>query len=99
MSELLCSNQCQAWVSGTPLSRTCTVEKKLTEALSWYFGLTSFRPRQLEAFLPMVHGKDAFVCMPTGRGKALCMFLMPMSVSSAPMGVVASLLVGLINNR
>ena len=99
MSELLCSNQCRAWANDTSLSRTCTAVKKLTEALSLYFGFSSFRPGQLEALLPVAHGKDAFVRMPTGGGKSLCMFLMPLTVSSAAMGVVISPLVGLIEQQ
>ena len=99
MSQLLCGNECWAWANGTSSSRTCTVEKKLTKALSLCFGFTSFRSGQLEALLPVANGKDTFVHMPTGGGKSLCMFSMPLTVSSAAMGVVLSPLVGLIEQQ
>ena len=53
-------------------------------------------PGQLEALLPVAHGKDVFVCMPTGGGKSLCMFLIPLSPGKAAMGIIISPLIGLI---
>ena len=98
MVQLLCSKQCQAWASGGT-SSGCAAKNKLTEALWVHFGFSSFRPGQMEALLPVAHGNDAFVRMPTGGGKSLCMFLMPLCVNSAAMGVVISPLVGLIEQQ
>ena len=41
----------------------------------------------------MSHGKDVFVRMPTGGGKSLCMFLVPISLGCGPVGIVISPLV------
>ena len=60
----------------------------------------TFRPEQLEALLAVAHSKDAFVCMLTGGGeKSLCMFLVPLTVSSLAMGFVVSPLVCLIEQQ
>ena len=45
------------------------------------------------------HAQDTFVRMPTGGGNTLCMFLMPLSMSSDAMGVIISPLVGLIEQQ
>ena len=63
------------------LSNACTAQNKLTDALRSYYGFASFRPGQLEALLPVAHGRDTFIRMPTGGGKTLCMFLVPLSIS------------------
>ncbi len=68
-------------------------------ALLKYFGHSTFRPGQLEALLPVVHGNDAFVRMPTGGGKSLCMFLVPLSISDVAVGVVVSPLKGLMDEQ
>ena len=96
--KVLCNDQCQAWKNGG-LSNACTAQNKLTDALRSYYGFTSFRPGQLEALLPVAHGQDTFVRMPTGGGKTLCMFLVPLSISCDAMGIFISPLVGLIQQQ
>ena len=97
-SKVLCSDRCQAW-TGNGLSNACTGQRKLTDALHSSYGFTSFRPGQLEALLPVAHGRDTFVRMPTGGGKTLCMFLVPLSIGSDAMGVIISPLVSLIEQQ
>lgn len=105
--KVLCSDQCQAFAKGlVPQTRTsgglsnaCTAQNKLTDALRSYYGFASFRPGQLEALLPVAHGRDTFVRMPTGGGKTLCMFLVPLSISCDAMGIIISPLVGLIQKQ
>ena len=72
---------------------------KLEGALRSTFQHTSFRPGQLEALLSVSHGKDVFVHMPTGGGKSLCMFLVPISIGCGAVGIVISPLVGLIEQQ
>ena len=91
-----CSDQCQAW-KGDSTSNACAAHNKLMDTLRCYYGFTSFRPGQLKALLPVA--QDTFVRMPTGGGKTLCMFLMPLSMSSDAMGIIISPLVGLIRQQ
>ena len=79
-----------------PEMETCVGYRKLKEALQGHF---KFSPGQLEALLPVVHGKDVFVRMPTGGGKSLCMFLVPLAVYKKAIGVVVSLLVSLMDQQ
>jgi superfamily II DNA helicase RecQ len=74
-------------------------QPKLEGALRSTFRHASFRPGQLEALLSVSHGKDVFVRMPTGGGKSLCMFLVPISLGRGAMGIVISPLVGLIEQQ
>ena len=48
-------------------------------AMQSYFHHNNFRPGQLEAMLPIMHGKDVLVKMPTGGGKTMCMFVPPLA--------------------
>ena len=91
---LLCNNQCH----DAP-SSGCVAREKLADALQVHFDFKSFQPGQLEALLPVAHGKDAFVRMPTGGGKSLCMFLVPLAISSTVMGVIISPLICLIEQQ
>ena len=69
------------------------------ESLGSYFKLTNFRRGQLEGILPVLHRKDAFIRLPTGGGKSLCMFLVPLSISNSAVGVVISPLNGLMDEQ
>ncbi|MGN1444481.1 MAG: DNA helicase RecQ [Acutalibacteraceae bacterium] len=42
------------------------------EALSGYFGYTSFRDGQLDVIDSLLSGKDTLAVMPTGAGKSIC---------------------------
>ena len=73
------------------------VWRKLKAALQKYFELKSFRPGQLDALLPLVHGRDVFVRMAAGAGKSLCLFLAPLAIGNSTIGVVISPLNGLMD--
>ena len=77
----------------------CIAQVKLKEVLSNVFHRESFRPGQLEALLPVAHGRDVFVHMPTGGGKSVCMYLVALALSSEAMGIVVSPLVGLVEQQ
>ena len=70
---------------------------KAVSALEKHFGYSSFRPGQLEAILPILHGKDVFVMMATGSGKSLCMFLPPLVCGTVAIAVIRSPLIGLMD--
>ena len=89
----LATGQCQE-----PLEK-CDVYLRLVVALQVLWGLTSFRPGQLEALLPIAHGQDCFVRMATGAGKSLCMFLVPLAHDVPSVGVVISPLNSLMDEQ
>ena len=72
------------------LSTSCVARVKLTEALF------QFQPGQLEA---VAHGKDAFVRMPTGGGKSLCMFLLPIQLCHVCCGEIISVFDGVLQSK
>ena len=72
---------------------------KLKATMQSHCGCSNFRPGQLEDLLPVVHGRDAFVRMPTGGGKTLCMFLPPLAMSPIATGLIISPLVALIDQQ
>ena len=80
INRVLCGNNCV--VNGSLSLDDCVGYKKLRDALQMYFKYDEFRPGQLEAVLPVVHGKDVFVRLPTGGGKSLCIFLAPLAISN-----------------
>ena len=94
MEKLLCSNHCDG-----PSSSGCVAREKLTRSFEAHLGFKAFKQGQLQAVLPVAHGNDVFVCMPTGSGKSLCMFLLPSSVSSTAMGVIISPLISLVEQQ
>ena len=60
----------------------CVWRSRLEVALQRYFKFKSFRQGQLDALLPLVHGRDVFVRMATGAGKSLCLFLAPLAIGN-----------------
>jgi ATP-dependent DNA helicase RecQ len=55
------------------------------------FGLTEFRPGQLEAARAVLQGRDVVAVMPTGAGKSLC-FQLPSLLLEGPTVVVSPLI-------
>ncbi len=77
----------------------CNAQVLLQAVLRDVFGHQSFRPGQLEALLPVAHGKNVFIHMATGGGKSLCMYLVPLCISSEAVGIIISPLVGLVEQH
>ena len=94
---MLCDNDCRVG-EGVSLDG-CVGYRKLKDALQVYFKYDDFRPGQLEALLPVVHGRDVFVRMPTGRGKSLCIFLAPLAISNHAICIVVSPLISLMDQQ
>ena len=97
INHMLCGNNCM--VNNSVLLDDCVGYKRLREALQVHFKYDSFRPGQLEALLPVVHGKDVFVCLPTGGGKSLCIFLAPLAISNRAITIVVSPLTSLMDQQ
>ena len=72
---------------------------KLQDVLQKYFSFSSFRDGQLEALIPLLHGRDVFARMATGSGKSVCMFLGPLALSDSAIGLVISPLSGLMEQQ
>ena len=92
--EALCSN---TYTTCTP--DECRAQLRSQAALQNYFKYTHFRPGQLDAILPVQHGKDVFVQMATGSGKTLCMFIPVLAAHEEAMGIIVSPLSGLIDQQ
>ena len=78
---------------------SCAAYYKAKTALVKFFRFNSFRPGQLAALLPVLHGKDVFTKMATGAGKSLCFLLVPLAVSPSAVGVVISPLNALMDQQ
>src|SRR3970282_273077 len=69
----------------------------LQQAISQYWGYTTFRPLQKEAMDAVLAGRDSIVVLPTGGGKSLC-FQAPAMVHSG-IAVVVSPLISLMKDQ
>ena len=69
----------------------------LENAISRYWGYTTFRPLQKEAMEAVLAGRDSIVVLPTGGGKSLC-FQAP-AVINAGVAVVVSPLISLMKDQ
>lgn len=92
----LCSGECLARNISLDC---CSGYQRIKCALQQYFKYNTFRPGQLEALLPIIHGNDVFVRMRTGGGKSLCMFLLPLAMSENAIGIIVSPLVSLMDQQ
>lgn len=98
----LCGNasKCPAADGCTTLSDDeCVVQRQVEQTLQKYFGFSSFKPGQLEAVLPILHGRDIFVRIATGGGKSICMFLPVLTISNSAIGIIVSPLIGLMDQQ
>ena len=100
-SSGLCSKDCLCASGSTSQDalQNCTAYQKAVNALETYFKFANFRPGQLEAVLPALHGKDVFVRIPTGGGKSLCMYIVALSHEPHKVGVIVSPLIGLMDEQ
>ena len=75
--EIACSQDCRvtvldlSYLSERELEN-CSAYCKAKTALRHFLKHESFRPDQLAALLPVLHGKDVLAKMATGAGKSLC---------------------------
>ena len=69
----------------------------LQEAISRFWGYSSYRPLQKEAMHAVLAGRDSIVVLPTGGGKSLC-FQAPAMVRSGT-AVVVSPLISLMKDQ
>ena len=101
MSAVLCSKDCVCASGSTSKQalQQCSAYPRAISALNTYFKYSCFRPGQLEAILPVLHGRDTFVRLPTGGGKSLCMFLVPLSHEPSTVGLIISPLIGLMDEQ
>src|SRR5450759_1756241 len=69
----------------------------LQDAISRYWGYTTFRPLQREAMEAVLSGRDSLVVLPTGGGKSLC-FQAP-AVVQPGLALVVSPLISLMKDQ
>ena len=86
----LCKEGLQCPIMTGDADGICEMKVKLQSTLYSYFKSDDFRPGQLEALIPIAHGKDVFIRLATGCGKSLCMFLAPLAANNTPMAVIVS---------
>ncbi len=101
MFSRLCSSGrgCPAASGDTGGSVYCSAADSLLQSLHDNFQFSAFRPGQLDALLPLVHGRDVFVRMATGAGKSMCMYLGPLAASPTAAAVVISPLNSLMDQQ
>ena len=99
--SVLCSSECicASGCTSTESLQLCMAYPRAVSALNTIFKFTHFRSGQLEALLPVLHGRDTFVLLPTGGGKSLCMFIDPLCYESDVLGVIISPLNGLMDEQ
>ena len=95
----LCKGGFQCPIMTGSTDGICEMRIKLQSTLLSYYKFDEFRPGQLESLIPIVHGKDVFICLATGSGKSLCMFLAPLAASNTAMAVIVSPLNGLMDEH
>jgi ATP-dependent DNA helicase RecQ len=69
----------------------------LQDAVSRYWGYTSFRPLQKDAMDAVLSGRDSIVVLPTGGGKSLC-FQAPAVVHTG-LAIIVSPLISLMKDQ
>ena len=77
----------------------CTAYCKAKATMRQFFKFNSFRPGQLAALLPVLHGRDVLAKMATGAGKSLCFFLIPLATSPSAVGLIISPLNALMDQQ
>ena len=77
----------------------CPAYTRLQTVLTDCFKYSSFRPGQLAAVIPVLHGRDVIAKMATGAGKSLCFFLVPLARSRTAIGVIISPLNALMDQQ
>jgi superfamily II DNA helicase RecQ len=97
MYTSLCSKNCSC-SNGPIAGASCIALERLQSVLLHVFGYADFRPGQLQAMLPALHGNDAIVRMATGAGKSLCMYL-PLAHSDQGIEVIISPLNALMDEQ
>jgi len=52
-------------------------QESLVEDIARQMGINSLKPKQMEAILAFLSGRDVFVALPTGYGKSIIFALLP----------------------
>ena len=94
-----CRKYCPSARGEVCVESPCNAYSNAQRALHSFFKWDSFRPGQLAAVLPSLHGRDVFVRMATAAGKSLCMYLVPLATGPDALGVVISPLIGLMDQQ